>query len=277
LKEHEYAVIHINPLAKVIEEKFSVTEELIGLTKEISAYFLNDTSKLIEKTIELLYTTIRMNIRKKIALLADDVFQAIGLDKAESLIKSLLNMIEYPSVEYENIVILVTSSEGITRERIGRHRWATLRILWNMSRDGFKQLYNMLPDQKPSFDDVWRLTGGNPEILEKLYKNNWLVEKVVNELTINVNLTHTFLRKWRKHLEEAIIDPDYLWTGPDEIETLAKKLIERNLITYNLPPREQYLWIDIPPSEKDPELGIGKYAAWQTPLHREAVKKALTR
>ncbi|GAB6944937.1 hypothetical protein JCM14467A_17190 [Vulcanisaeta sp. JCM 14467] len=34
-------------------------------------------------------------------------------------------------------------------------------------------------------------------------------------------------------------------------------------------------WIDEPPPERDPELGIGRYVAWQTPLHREAVRKAL--
>jgi len=34
----------------------------------------------------------------------------------------LLNLIEYPPGEYEKIVVLVSSSEGVTRERIGRHR-----------------------------------------------------------------------------------------------------------------------------------------------------------
>jgi hypothetical protein len=34
-------------------------------------------------------------------------------------------------------------------------------------------------------------------------------------------------------------------------------------------------WIDEPPPEKGHELGIGKLAAWQTPLHREAVRKVL--
>ncbi|MCC6016463.1 MAG: hypothetical protein LM583_06460 [Desulfurococcaceae archaeon] len=41
--------------------------------------------------------------------------------------------------------------------------------------------------------------------------------------------------------------------------------------------RSPDLWIDEPPPEKDPETGIGKYVAWQTPLHREAVRKALQR
>jgi hypothetical protein len=34
-------------------------------------------------------------------------------------------------------------------------------------------------------------------------------------------------------------------------------------------------WIDQPPPERDPELGIGKNVAWQTPIHREAVRRAL--
>jgi hypothetical protein len=39
--------------------------------------------------------------------------------------------------------------------------------------------------------------------------------------------------------------------------------------------REDWLWVDQPPPEKDPELGIGRRVAWQSPLHREAVKRAL--
>jgi hypothetical protein len=34
-----------------------------------------------------------------------------------------------------------------------------------------------------------------------------------------------------------------------------------------------WFWIDEPPPEKDLELGIGKDVAWQSPLHREAVKR----
>ncbi len=40
-------------------------------------------------------------------------------------------------------------------------------------------------------------------------------------------------------------------------------------------PREEYLWIGEPPPEKDEELGIGKYVAWQSPIHREAIRKVL--
>ncbi|MGC9180926.1 MAG: ATP-binding protein, partial [Vulcanisaeta sp.] len=27
--------------------------------------------------------------------------------------------------------------------------------------------------------------------------------------------------------------------------------------------------------QRDPELGIGRYIAWQSPMHREAVRRAL--
>ncbi len=52
-------------------------------------------------------------------------------------------------------------------------------------------------------------------------------------------------------------------------------MVERNLITYFLPKRKPDYWVDTPPPEKDEELGIGKYVAWQTPIHREAVRRAL--
>jgi len=58
-------------------------------------------------------------------------------------------------------------------------------------------------------------------------------------------------------------------------EDLIKELVERNFIVYFLHERSPHLQVDEPPPEKDPELGIGKHVAWQTPLHREAVKKAL--
>jgi hypothetical protein len=41
-------------------------------------------------------------------------------------------------------------------------------------------------------------------------------------------------------------------------------------------PRGLEFWIDEPPPDRDEELGIGRDVAWQTPLHREAVKRVIT-
>jgi len=276
LEDYGYSVVHINPLAESIGERFSISEELKELTRELGAYILKDASSLIEKAVELLYTAVRRGIRRRIAILADDVFQAIGLDKAEQLVKSFLNMIEWPSIRYEKIVVLVASSEGITMERVGRHDWSFMYTLWNMSRDGFRKLYEVLPEPKPQFDDVWRITGGNPRILEILVKNGWNVDIVINNIVVGKRLVDVIdnMNDYEKEiLRKAIEDPDAL-RGKEAV-SIKKILIEKNLIIYIPVYRESYLWIDVPPPEKDLELGIGKHYAWQTPLHREAVRRAL--
>jgi hypothetical protein len=77
----------------------------------------------------------------------------------------------------------------------------------------------------------------------------------------------------RGWLKEALDDPDTLYTR--ERLSLLHKLVEINLAASDMYSRIPNLWIDMPPPEKDLELGIGKYAAWQTPLHREAIRKVL--
>ena len=87
-------------------------------------------------------------------------------------------------------------------------------------------------------------------------------------------LTAGFVVKWRRWLEEVVEDPEILWTG-DVPEELIRELEVRNLIVYNMYDRDPYFWVDQPPPERDLELGVGRDAAWQTPLHREAVRLAL--
>ena len=74
-------------------------------------------------------------------------------------------------------------------------------------------------------------------------------------------------------LKMTVDDPDILFTR--EGIPLMDKLVDLNLIVDTLPERDHWFWAGEPPPERDPELGIGKRVAWQTPLHREAVRKAL--
>jgi len=142
-----------------------------------------------------------------------------------------------------------------------------------MSREGFKQLYNTLPGPKPPFEDVWSLTGGNPGYLGELYRSGWSVEVVVYGIIRERNLKHLAV-KWKDTLAKVVEDPDYLWEKYPETEALIGDLIEANLVV-EVWDRKPHFWIDTPPPEKDPVLGIGKEYAWQTPLHREAVRRAL--
>ncbi len=274
-KDFDYYVVYVNPIAEKVDETLRFTPAIKDVVREVLNLFPSPYSAIVDVAISIASRVLKRFSRPRLAVLMDDVFQAVGVDKAEIYVKTLLNLIEYPPASYEKIVVLVSSSEGLTRRKVGRHRWAELLTLWNMPRKGFYQLYEFLPREKPLFEDVWRWTGGNPKALEELYRNGWSVERVVNKVILGRDLTYTFTKRWREHLEKAVEDPDYLWYGLDKVEELVRELVERNLIVYHLPPRNHDYWIDQPPPEKDPELGIGRYVAWQTPLHREAVRRAL--
>jgi len=140
LRELGYDVFYLHPL----DRAFSAEVD----DPDVKALFLD----LVRKTLEderwgrlalAVFDLVREILKKrrrKVAIVADDVFQAIGLDKAAAYVKGLLNTIEHPVYRYERIVVLVATSEGISRREIGRHRWAELRPMWNMAREGFQRL-----------------------------------------------------------------------------------------------------------------------------------------
>jgi hypothetical protein len=94
--------------------------------------------KLVYLAVDLAKELIGPWGKKKVAVLVDEVFQAVGLDKAGIYVKSLLNLIEYPPRSYEKIIAIAVTSEGAAREEIGRHLWAELRPMWSMPREGFR-------------------------------------------------------------------------------------------------------------------------------------------
>jgi len=112
--------------------------------------------------------------------------------------------------------------------------------MWNMPKEGFRQLYDKVPGRKPQFDDVWRLTGGNPDMLSKLYLANWDKDAVVTWLIREKKLTPDFVVKWRGWLERVVEDPEALWS-PDVPEALIRQLVAKNLIVYNIYERANIL------------------------------------
>jgi energy-coupling factor transporter ATP-binding protein EcfA2 len=277
LKSLGFEVLYVDPLRKdyvAYTDAKGVLEKLAEAAAEVTGIA---QLKLATLAVDLAKELIGRWGKKRVAVLVDDAFQAIGLDKAETYVKSLLGLIEHPPASYERIVAIAATSEGVSRERIGRHRWAELRAMWNMNREGFEELYEQLREKipvAPSPDDAWSLTGGNPWMLAQLYQAGWDADSATIAFAESKKLTPSFIEKWRRWLEEAVEDPDALWSAdaPDE---LVNELVERNLIVYNLHSRLEHRWIDQPPPRKDQETGIGEHVAWQTPIHREAVRRAL--
>ncbi|WP_052885867.1 ATP-binding protein [Vulcanisaeta distributa] len=276
LKDHGFEVVYVNPINRLAFAEVSINslrEEFFKLVKEAIAQ--SALARIAWIAYNVVYDVIKAT-RGKVAVIVDDAFQVIGVKESALYVKALLNLIEYPPEHYEKIVTIAATSEGVSRYEIGRHRWASIRIMWNMPKEGFRQLYEQLPGGKPPFEEVWRITGGNPAMLESLYRVGWSAERVLREIIARKNL-HTFTSSLgpgdREVLVRALEDPDALMSR--EGIPLMNRLIELNLII-NVPPwRDEYLWVDQPPPEKDEELGIGKYVAWQSPLHREAVRRVL--
>jgi hypothetical protein len=276
LSERDYEVFYIHPLDRLVYAEVSIPSVKEAFLEFARKALAEDA---VSRIAWALFDFVRdlLKVRKaRVAIIADDVFQAIGLRYAAAYVKGLLNMIEHPLYSYERMVVIVATSEGVSKAEIGRHRWADLMPMWNMSREGFEQLYRRIPGPKPSFEEVWRLTGGNPGMLAKLYQARWSVGEVIKSIIASKDLDTFILSlsaEERKWLMEAVENPDTL--PAKEKLTLMQKLIELNLIISSITYRDPELWVDQPPPQKDLELGIGKYIAWQTPLHREAVRRAL--
>ncbi len=278
-EEHGYSVVYVDPLAESVGDALHYTGPLRDIVREVLGLFPEPYSRIVDAAIRIIGEAMRRLRRPRVALLLDDLFQAVGPGVAERYVKALLNLIEYPPGDYESIVVMVSSSEGATRKTIGRHSWASPRLLWNMSKDGFAELYDKVPGPKPGYEEAWRLAGGNPRYLGKLYEANWDPAPVIDEIARTRGLealAKTLGTRERELLQAMLSDPDTLFErlGEPEAQRLAEKLVELNMIV-ELWDRNEWLWIDTPPPEKDPGLGIGRHYAWQTPLHREAMRKAL--
>jgi len=283
-----YGVALVSPLAERPGERLLLSQELASALGNVAALAYGaPAGRLVELAFEAAYRALRRLLVRRIAVIMDDVFQAVGLGEAERLVKEALNAMKYPDVDYEKIIIVFGSSEGATRFALGRHEWASLRLLWNIGRNGFEELYSQLAGPKPEVEEAWLLTGGNPGSLERLYLKRWKWEAAAAEIAAWRGLglmVRRLTRLQREALREAVEDPDSLYhrlsdaeseEERDEVKRLIDELSERNLITLELPPRVEGLWLDNPPPERALELGVGRHVAWQTPLHREAVRLAL--
>jgi len=106
LRERGYEVFYIHPLDKLVYAEVSIPS--------IKEAFLEFARKaLAEDALSriawALFDFVRdlLKVRKaKVAIIADDVFQAIGLRYAAAYVKGLLNMIEHPQHSYERMVVL---------------------------------------------------------------------------------------------------------------------------------------------------------------------------
>jgi uridine kinase len=58
--------------------------------------------------------------------------------------------------------------------------------------------YYTSPEPKPSFEEIWRLTGGNPYTFSQLYAISWRIDKTIDTLIDEKSISPSLINKWRE-------------------------------------------------------------------------------
>jgi len=95
LKDAGYDVIYVD-LVHRSYLSYTDIESVLNRLSDAPADITGVTSlKLVTIVIDLVKELVRLG-KKKVAVLMDEVFQSIGLEKSAVYVKSLLSLIEYP-------------------------------------------------------------------------------------------------------------------------------------------------------------------------------------
>ncbi len=255
---------------------FSLVSGLVSAaspSEPIGKILSTTLSLLLDRLAETLYG--RRLRDKLLVLIVDDVVKAIGVDRVEWYVKHLYELMWRMREEYEPRAVnfIVSTSEGKSLRLVHRHRHAHTALLWNLDRRGFEELIEKLgPPEGIDTEGLWRLLGGNPaKLLELAYNYEWGVERML--AAYSDRLLDVVRRVQREGLSNlltsAIDDPDVLADGDSRVERLEEILVEANLVT------RLGLLLDGGRLRPDPELGVGRHYAWQTPLYRRVLAHLL--
>ncbi len=253
-----------------------VVSDLVARNVPVGQALSESWSMIVSEIAEKLYG--RMLRGKYILIVVDDVTRAIGVDRVEWYVKWLFETMNKLYEEYrpKAINVIATTSEGVSLDLVSRHRHAGVRLLWNMNRRAFKELYEELnPPQHLDFEEVWRLLGGNPgKLIELAAWYSWDLKRMLEDYRVRLLKLLGEVRV-KGLLRELILLVDDIVGAEENCDekmiSLIRLLEERNLVIYKR-------WITLTGREfveVDPELGIGKYYAWQVPLYREAIRANL--
>jgi len=202
----------------------------------------------------------RVKMRRGVVVVVDDVYRAVGLGAAERYTKALYEWVSRSAPRHgvKNLLVLLTTSEGVSKRLLARHSYVELYMLWNLPEKGFEEFVEQLnPPHSPS--DLYTATGGNPRILIEIARHGWDHERVRRMYRDRIRSAIRSLGIPREKLRELARDPD---ADPET----AAKLEELGLMIELM--RSSALGEAPNP---DPDLGIGTEWAWQTPLFRTAV------
>ena len=122
------------------------------------AYLATRIGSLVEK----LLTRLRLS-GEHVVIAVDDVAQVIGLSRVEWYVKWLYELSHRLLEDYgaESVLAVATTSEGVSRRLVPRHRHGAVRLLWSLPRRGFEEMLRIL-GRLDMAEELWSPIGGDP-------------------------------------------------------------------------------------------------------------------
>jgi len=266
--EEDYFVVYVDAqsaedLRKAILAPPRVLEIMAELVKEIGGPVGRAASLIITKLASRLGEHEVKG--RKVVILLDDIARPLGIDMIEIYTKNLLTLLEeLYALKASSVSIIATTSEGASCAIVAKHNYVRLRQIWNLDKDSTHELLAKLNAPQKVWDDVWRLTGGNPRSIVELWRRKWKIDEWIKEVEISLRIIIRQLDKSeRRFLKTVVTNVDAV----QELPQLRRALIENNLITPIVRPCLGYT---PPPC---PELGIGEDYAWQIPVYKYIVER----
>ena len=269
----DYYTIYVNALTLRgdIRDAIIGSRELIDIARHVASGYSEPLGRLIALLLPRIMKAFveRYGIKNKHVVIAiDDIAKPLGLDTIESYVKNLLDILEYLlGIGAKSVFIIATTSEGLSRDIILRHSYAHIEAIWNLPREASIELLKQLKAPREKYDEIYRVTGGNPRAIIELYYMNWSIRRWIESAIMRrvKNFLKTLSREEIEQLKDTLDDPDRF----QRYTPLLKKTIDYNLVSPIDKPCLGYT------PEKNIELGIGDNYAWQLPIYKDIIKQVI--
>jgi hypothetical protein len=275
--------VYIDALERESIEKALLSTPGLSLALDTLTSVIDKTvnigASLAEKVATILEKVVGAHRLKNnyVTVAVDDVASALGIDNVERYVKWLYELANKLDESYRPNAInfIITTSEGFSRERVSRHGYSHVILLWNLSREAFEEMfYKLTPLHNVNFEIVWNTLGGNPrKLIELATVFNWNLDNMMKKYTaiareiVEKIISLGLVRELKMILED--IDAPRKKPSENMIK-LTRILIEKNMIIYVDWPTLTGRDLTI-----DENVGIGKAYAWQVPIFRKTLEAAL--